>query len=124
MHILTTSAGQSGTIKVVLRSSVALSARISLYDKSSGSELVANPDATNITESKGITTIDFSFEQDLVEGRFYSLTIENFAQTYAYYKGLVFCTDQTIDQDTNNYYSVNDGEYVSETSYDNDYIIL
>ena len=124
MHILTTSAGQSGTIKVVLRSSIALSARISLYDKSSGSELVANPDATNITESKGITTIQFSFEQDLVEGRFYSLTIENFAQTYTYYKGLVFCTDQTIDQDTNNYYSVNDGEYVSETSYDNDYIIL
>lgn len=123
MHILTTSAGQSGTIKVVLRSSVAF-ARISLYDKSKGTELVANPDATNITESKGITTIEFSFEQDLVEGRFYSLTIENFAQTDIYYKGLVFCTDQTIDQDTNNYYSVNDGEYVSETSYDNDYIIL
>ena len=58
----------------------------------------------------------------LIEGQFYILEVSNPAQII--YKDKVFCTDQTIDQDTNNYYSVNDGEYTSDTTYDNDYIIL
>ena len=40
------------------------------------------------------------------------------------YKDKVFCTDQTINQANNNYYSVNSGEYTTENSFDNDYIIL
>jgi hypothetical protein len=58
----------------------------------------------------------------LTEGRFYDLTIKEGSSVI--FKDKVFCTDQTIDQDTNNYYSVNDGEYTSDTTYDNDYIIL
>jgi hypothetical protein len=40
------------------------------------------------------------------------------------YKDRVFCTDQTVNQTNNDYYSVNSGEYTTENSYDNDYIIL
>ncbi len=39
------------------------------------------------------------------------------------YKDKIFCTDQTINQDTNNYYSVNKDEYVSKSG-NNDYIVL
>lgn len=58
----------------------------------------------------------------LIEGRFYDLTIVSAGEVI--YKDKVFCTDQTIDQDTNSYYSVNDSVYTTENSYDNDYIII
>ena len=39
------------------------------------------------------------------------------------YKDKIFCTDQTINQDTNDYYSVNKNEYVNQSG-NNDYIVL
>jgi hypothetical protein len=59
----------------------------------------------------------------LVEGRFYDLTIKN-ELNKVIYKDKIFCTDQTIDESTNNYYTVNQNEYTVENTYDNDYIIL
>jgi CMP-N-acetylneuraminic acid synthetase len=44
--------------------------------------------------------------------------------TSVIYKDKVFCTDQTINQTNNDYYSINKDEYVQEDSFDNDYIIL
>lgn len=38
------------------------------------------------------------------------------------YKDKIFCTDQTINQNTNSYYSVNKNTYINAPS-DNDYII-
>jgi len=40
------------------------------------------------------------------------------------YKDKIFCTDQTVDQENNDYYTMNSGEYTTEDSYDNDYIII
>jgi hypothetical protein len=40
------------------------------------------------------------------------------------YKDKVFCTDQTINQSNNDYYDINENEYTTEDSYDNDYIII
>jgi len=39
------------------------------------------------------------------------------------YLDKIFCTDQIINQDANNYYSVNKNEYVSKSG-NNDYIVL
>ena len=39
------------------------------------------------------------------------------------YLDKIFCTDQAINQDTNDYYSVNKDEYVSKSG-NNDYIVL
>jgi len=39
------------------------------------------------------------------------------------YKDKIFCTNQTINQDTNSYYSVNQNEYVSKAG-NNDFIVL
>lgn len=61
-------------------------------------------------------------EYNLVEGRYYDLTIKE--GNNVLYKDKIFCTDQTIDQETDNYYTVNENVYTEETSYDNDYIII
>ena len=58
----------------------------------------------------------------LTEGDFYTLQIKN--GTTVIYIDRVFCTDQTVNQTNNDYYSVNSGEYTTENSFDNDYIIL
>jgi len=58
----------------------------------------------------------------LTEGDFYTLKIKD--GTAVIYKDRVFCTDQTVNQTNNDYYSVNSGEYTTENSFDNDYIIL
>jgi hypothetical protein len=40
------------------------------------------------------------------------------------YKDKIFCTDQGIDQTSNEEYTVNSGTYTSDTSFDNDFIII
>ena len=66
-------------------------------------------------EDKGYLVISNEFA--LVENHFYELTIKEGANTI--YKDKIFCTDQTISD-----YSVNSNEYVTENSYDNDYIVI
>lgn len=36
----------------------------------------------------------------------------------------IFCTDQTIDQQNQDYYNINEDEYVTEDTFDNDYIVI
>lgn len=71
--------------------------------------------SVSTTQDKGYLT--FSTSYALVENTFYELTILDGSSVI--YKDKVFCTDQTIST-----YSVNDGEYIVEDSYDNDYIII
>ena len=54
---------------------------------------------------------------NLKENRFYELTILDYSGVI--YKDKIFCTDQEVDS-----YSVNDGVYETEKSYDNEYIII
>ena len=37
--------------------------------------------------------------------------------------GKIFCTDQTINQLENKYYKLNNGQYVNNNSYNNEYIV-
>lgn len=59
---------------------------------------------------------------NLIEGRFYDIKISNNSGTVIF-RDKIFCTDQTIDQETNNYYDMNAGQYIENTSGNNDYII-
>lgn len=77
-------------------------------------------DAGGYFEEDGYLVINNQY--NLVEGRFYDLTIKE--GSVVIYKDKIFCTDQTIDQETNNYYSINENVYTTENSYDNDYIII
>lgn len=36
----------------------------------------------------------------------------------------IFCTDQTIDQNNQDYYNINEDQYITENTFDNDYIVL
>lgn len=79
----------------------------------------------NVTSSASTVGNYMSFNAifgTLTEGEFY--TLEVLISGNVIYKDRVFCTDQTINQSTNNYYSVNSGQYTTENSFDNDYIIL
>lgn len=124
MHILTPTGSQ--TIKLIPRELDSLYYTFKLVDKSTNEDVT--PSGLGLTKSKGVFTFTTdAFSKSLQEGRFYTLLVStglSYNDANNVYKGLAFCTAQTIDQDTNNYYSVNDGEYVSETSYDNDYIII
>ena len=40
------------------------------------------------------------------------------------YKDKIFCTNQSVDQTQNKYYSVNKDEYTTNNTHDNDYIVL
>ena len=112
---LTTST-DAQTIRIIPRS-YATNVSLIFRDDSTNTEVTYS---TTATTQRNYLVISESLS--LTEGRFYDLTIKEGAEII--YKDKVFCTDQTVDQDTNDYYSVNSGEYVSDTSYDNDYIIL
>tara|TARA_R110000822_G_scaffold18253_2_gene60478 strand:+ start:145 stop:495 length:351 start_codon:yes stop_codon:yes gene_type:complete len=58
----------------------------------------------------------------LVEGQFYILNVSNGSEII--YKDKVFCTNQTINQTSNDYYTINKNQYVSEDSASNEYIII
>ena len=118
MKILTTSTNTQ-TIKIIPRNAT------------SNMTLEIRDESTNTTESYTITGTP-SYDGDyytlnndytLVEGRYYNLTLKD-ASGNILYKDKIFCTDQTVDESNNDYYTVNSGEYVSDSSFDNDYIIV
>ena len=114
IHLTTSTDAQ--TIKVIPRN-YATNVSMVLRDDSTNAEVTYS---VSTTTNKNYLVLSQALA--LTEGRFYDLTIKEGSSVI--FKDKVFCTDQTIDQDTNNYYSVNDGEYTSDTTYDNDYIIL
>jgi hypothetical protein len=138
MKILTTSAAEQ-TIRIIPRS-YPDEVSLILRDDSTNTETIYtienlewenNNDQWQLADYNWNETIGF-FEEDgylvinneynLVEGRYYDLTIKD--GTVVIYKDKIFCTDQTIDQETDSYYTINESVYAQETSYDNDYIII
>lgn len=103
---------------------------ILMIPRSYGSEgtLILRDDSTNeettevvsLTKTGEYLSLEHSFS--LIEGRFYDFRIE--ISNDIVYRDKIFCTDQDINQNVNDYYSVNEGEYTSESSFDNDYIII
>tara|TARA_R100001460_G_scaffold21607_1_gene44065 strand:- start:312 stop:677 length:366 start_codon:yes stop_codon:yes gene_type:complete len=91
-------------------------------------------DSTNVSVDYAITsatnvgnylTFNNTFSPVLVEGHFYDLTIYTDAtKTSVIYKDRIFCTDQDINQTTNNHYKINEGQYTTYNGNDNDYIVI
>jgi hypothetical protein len=114
MKVLTTSTNPQ-TIKVIPRVYVA-SVTLKLRDDSTNEVTTAS---VNTVTDKDYLSLSYAF--NLKEGRYYDLTLLDGSDVI--YLDRVFCTDQTINQDTNDYYSVNKNEYVSKDG-NNDYIVL
>ena len=117
MKVLTTST-EVQTLKVIPREYVPF-VNMYLRDDSTNLTTTITPNVQNVGNYMEISNT-FNF---LKEGRFYDLKIVNIQTQKIIYRDKVFCTDQTINQDTNDYYSVNKNEYVSENG-NNDYIVL
>ena len=111
MEILTTSTDNQ-SIKIVPRID-ASSPILSLTDKST--RTTSEVTVSKTTESDYmVLTGTFS----LKEGNQYTFRVKDGSTEI--YRGLIFCTDQTnLDK-----YFVNEGEYIQEDSYDNDFVII
>lgn len=106
------------TFRVIPRQFINGAITVNLTSESTGAVINKTPTAST---DGNYMSFDGVFGT-LTEGDFYTLDIKN--GTAVIYKDRVFCTDQTVNQTNNDYYSVNDGEYTTENSFDNDYIIL
>ncbi len=109
MKVLTTSTNAQ-EVKVIPRSYPS-SITVKVRNESTNDTDTYTSVAT--TTNKGYLVFSNAFS--LTEGNFYNLTLSDGADVI--YKGKIFCTDSSD-------YSVNTNQYVQETSYDNDYIIL
>ncbi len=117
---------------------------VSIRDTSTNT--TTRTESVSLTRTNDKASISTTFS--LKEGRFYDLKIlqgvgalwntynviweaatntwENIITTEKdIYLDKVFCTDQTINQIDNDYYTINSGEYTETTNYPNDdYIII
>lgn len=111
MEILTT-ATTVQSLKIVTRKDVVLPT-LTLTDKSTrtSSDVVV----TKTTEGDYMV---LSAAFNLKEGTQYSYRVKDGLEEI--YRGLIFCTDQS---NLDNYF-VNKDEYVSEDTYDNDFVII
>ena len=119
---LTTSAS-SQTIKIIPRS-YASTVKMILRDDSTNTSTTYSSISTST--DKNYLVIAQALSPVLVEGRFYDMTIQETTgpKPTIIYKDKIFCSQQLINQENGNYYSVNFNEYTTEDSYDNDYIVI
>ena len=110
MKILTTSTSAQ-TLKIIPR------------EYQANIDVILRDNSTNESTTYSVATstsgdyMTFNLTLALVENRFYDMTCKFGSNVI--YKDKIFCTDQTIAN-----YTVNEGQYTAENSYDNDYIIL
>ena len=117
---------------------------VSLRDSSTNT--TTRTENVTLTQTNDKASISTTFS--LKEGRFYDLSIlegvgalwntyttewqlatdnwENIKTSEeSIYLDKIFCTDQTVNQADNDYYTINSGQYTQTTSYpDDDYIII
>ena len=111
----------SQTIKIIPRV-YSTSVTLKLRDDSSNTTTTILPTASVVGNYLQLSSVF-----DLKEGRFYDLKIYNgqgsVTELDIIYRDKIFCTSQSTDQSSNEYYTVNKDEYI-EKSADNDFIIL
>lgn len=138
MHILTTSTG-SQSIDVIPRRAV--SGALSMFVRNESTNLVTEYtadqdwdtytatfsgsqvewDGSGFSFSEGSTFLRINNKYTLTEDTYYSFVLQDTVGKI--FKGMMFCTNQTIDQSTNSYYQINKNQYVSHSA-DNEFIIL
>ena len=111
MKVLTTSE-EAQTLTIIPRS-YASTVSVVLRDETTNE--VTTYTNISTTQNKGYLSLSNAFS--LVENTFYELTVKEGSNVI--YKDKIFCTDQAVAS-----YSVNDGVYTTENTYDNEYIIL
>ena len=119
MKVLTTS-GLIQTFKVIPREYVTTATAV-LTDDST--KTVTTYTSLGCTTSDNHLSVPITFSPVLVEGRYYDLVLKNSSDKIIYLDK-IFCTDQGVDQEYDQEYTINKNEYTSDTSFDNDFIII
>lgn len=139
MHILTTST-DSQSIDVIPRRSVSGELLLFIRDESTNivREYTSEPKVWNtyeatfdsaeiewqndvLTYTEGSTYLTINNKFRLTEDTYYTFVLQD--ELGKIFKGMMFCTNQTINQSTNSYYQINKNEYVSHSA-DNEFIVL
>lgn len=142
MIILTTSS-TAQTLKVIPRDY--LNAFI-LSIRDDSTNIVKHYEISGATTIGNYLTFTNVFSPILVENHFYDITLgvsNSFWNTNiklwqddqtlwnvddtsdgVIYKDKIFCTDQDIDQENNDYYKINKGQYTHYNGYDNTYLVI
>lgn len=116
MKIITTSGVK--TFSVIPRTFINGAINVILTNEATRGVVNTTPTAST-SGNYMLFTSDFG---TLVENNYYTLEIKDGSNTI--YKDKIFCTNQTIDQSSNDYYDGNKNKYTTEDSFDNDYIII
>tara|TARA_R110002074_G_scaffold220751_2_gene391335 strand:+ start:423 stop:851 length:429 start_codon:yes stop_codon:yes gene_type:complete len=142
MIILTTSS-TAQTLKVIPRDYLTTFI-LSIRDDSTN--IVKHYEISGATTIGNYLTFTNVFSPILVENHFYDITLgvsNSFWNTNiklwqddqtlwnvddtsdgVIYKDKIFCTDQDIDQENNDYYKINKGQYTHYNGYDNTYLVI
>lgn len=142
MIVLTTSA-LSQALKVIPRT---YSEAFTLSIRDDSTNVTKTYEITGAVTSGNYLTFNQTFTPVLVEGHFYDIKLYSDPNDWAtnyflwevyneiwnidttnivdIYKDRAFCTDQDIDQMDNLYYDINKGQYITDNSYNNDYIVI
>lgn len=141
MIILTTST-TAQTISVIPRE---YAATFSMNIRDDSTNVTKIYEVTTATTVGNYLVFNNTFNPILVEAHFYDLRLYvdynfwntnfnlwelentkwNEANTFVseIFSDRIFCTDQPINQLNNQYYKLNKGQYISNNSYNNDYIV-
>ena len=142
MIVLSTSA-TAQTLKVIPRDYLNTFI-LSIRDDSTN--VVKHYEISGATTAGNYLTFTNIFNPVLVENHFYDITLgvsNSFWNTNiklwqddqtlwnlddtsdgVIYKDKIFCTDQDIDQENNDYYKINKGQYIHYNGYDNTYLVI
>ncbi len=142
MIVLNTSA-LAQTLEIIPRT---YGTQFTLSVRDDSTNVTQTYEVTNAVTSGNYLTFSQAFNPVLVEGHFYDLelyTDPNFWNTNYFlwevynefwnidttnivdiFKDRIFCTDQEIDQMDNLYYNINKNQYITDNSYNNDYIVI
>jgi hypothetical protein len=142
MIVLTTST-LAQAFKVIPRTYVD---QFTLSIRDDSTNVTQTYEVTTGVTSGNYLTFSQAFSPVLVEGHFYDIKLysdPNFWNTNYFlwelyneiwnidttnivdiFKDRIFCTDQEIDQMDNLYYELNKGQYITDNSYNNDYIVI
>jgi len=119
MKLLTTS-GSAQVIKIIPREYVTTATLLITDDQTNTTTTYAN-----INPSVSVNHLQISqvFNPVLKEGHFYNMVLKD-SNNKIIYKDKIFCTIQGVNQTLEQDYTINKDVYKSDTSYDNDFIIL
>ena len=118
MVIVTTSA-TAQTFKVIPRDYTLTTFNMTIRDDSTNVSVVYS--ITNASVSGNYVTFQNTFSPVLVSNHFYDFKLTS--GTDIIFKDRMFCTDQTINQVNNDYYKINEGQFTSDDSFNNEYIV-